>query len=89
VTLAVGSAPYQKTLVSSLLRAGMVRRVFDFGPWLDIHIQEPDGEGSLKRIKRFPVYRFGNRAAWAIWRRLPGLVRPRPPAALTCGSRIG
>lgn len=83
VTLAVGLAPYQKTLASSLLRAGVLRRVFDFSPWLDIYIQEPDGEGSLKRIKRFPAFKFTNRAAWAIWRRLPGPVRPRPPLELT------
>ncbi len=83
VTLAVGLAPYQRTLASSLLRAGMLRRVFDFSPWRDIHIQEPDGNGSLKRIKRFPVYKFSTRAAWGIWRRLPGWVRPRPPAGLT------
>lgn len=82
VTLAVGLAPYQKTLASSLLRAGMLRRVFDFSPWRDIYIQEPDGDGSLRRIKRFPAYKFSNRVAWAIWRRLPGRVRPRPPVAL-------
>jgi glycosyltransferase involved in cell wall biosynthesis len=83
VTLAVGVAPYQKTLASSLLRAGMLRRVFDYRPYLGIHIQEPDGDGSLKTIKQFPAYRFSARVVWAIWHRLPGTVRPRPPVALT------
>jgi glycosyltransferase involved in cell wall biosynthesis len=81
VTLAAGLAPYQRTLASSLLQAGMLRRLFDFSPWRDIHIQEPDGEGSLKRIKRFPAYKFSTRAAWWIWRHLPGRVRPQPPVA--------
>jgi alpha-maltose-1-phosphate synthase len=58
----------------------MLRRLFDFSPWFDVYIQEPDdGNGSLKRIKRFPAYRFSNRAVWAIWRRLPGRLRPGPP----------
>jgi glycosyltransferase involved in cell wall biosynthesis len=82
VILSVGLAPYQKTLASSLLRERMLRRMFDFSPWMDIHIQEPNGDGSLNRIKRFPTYKFINRAAWGIWRRLPASVRPRPPVGL-------
>jgi glycosyltransferase involved in cell wall biosynthesis len=80
VTLAVGAAPYQKTLASSLLRAGMLRRVFELGPHFEV--QEPDGDGSLKTITRFPVFRFSTRVVWAIWRRLPWRLRPRPPAGL-------
>jgi glycosyltransferase involved in cell wall biosynthesis len=82
VTLGVGAAPYQKTLACSLLRAGILRRLFDFSPWFDVHVQEPNANGSLEQIKRFPAYKFANRAAWAIWRRLPEPVRPRPPVAL-------
>jgi glycosyltransferase involved in cell wall biosynthesis len=77
VTLAVGLAPYQKTLASSLLRSGMLRRVFYQGLYLDV--QEPNDAGSLKTIRRFSGYRFSTRAVWAVWRRLPRSVRPRPP----------
>src|ERR1700748_939194 len=80
VALAVGLAPWQKTLASSLLRSEMLRRVFYHGVYLDI--QEPDSSGSLKRIKRFSGYRFSTRVVWAIWRRLPRSVRPRPPVTL-------
>jgi len=81
VTLAAGSPAYQKTLASSLLQAGMLRRLFDQGPYL--RIQEPDGNGSLRNIRKFRVYTFARRAAWAIWRRLPEPVRPVPPATIT------
>lgn len=77
----VGAAPYQKTLVSSLLRAGILRRVFDLGPYLGV--QEPDGHGSLKKIKQFPIYTITNRVAWGIWRRLPAVVRPQALVGLT------
>jgi glycosyltransferase involved in cell wall biosynthesis len=81
VTLAVGVPPYQKTLAESLLRAGMLRRVCDLGPYLEI--REPDGNGSLKAIKRFPAYRFSMRMSWAIWRRLlPKSIFPWPPSEL-------
>lgn len=77
ITLSVGLAPYQKTLVSSLERAGMLRRVFDLRS--GIEIKEPDEGGELKTIERFPSYQFSTRVVWAIWRRLPKMVRPRPP----------
>lgn len=81
VMLAVGTPPYQRALASSLLQAGMLRRVCDLGPYLDI--REPDGTGSLKTIKRFPAYRFSMRVSWAIWRRLlPKRVFPWPPSEL-------
>jgi glycosyltransferase involved in cell wall biosynthesis len=80
VTLAVGSAPYEKTLASSLLRAGMLRRVCDLGPCVEI--REPDGHGSLKTIRRFSALGFSTRAAWAIWRRLPKSAFPWPPIGL-------
>jgi starch synthase len=82
VVLAAASGPYQKTLGASLLKAGMLRRLFDFSPWLDIHIQEPDQDGHLQRIKRFPAYKFSMRVAWAVWRRLPMPIRPAPPVTL-------
>ena len=80
VTLAVGLAPYEKSLASSLLRAGMLRRVCDLGPYLEI--REPDGHGSLKTIRRFSTLGFSTRAVWAIWRRLPKSVFPWPPVGL-------
>ena len=80
MTLAVGMAPYQKTLASSLLREGMLRRVCDLGPYLDI--QEADGNGSLHSIKRFPVYGFLTRAIWSIWWRLLKRIFPQPPVVL-------
>jgi len=76
VTLGVGSAPYQKTFIASLLRAGMLRRVFGRGPKFDI--QDPF-DGELKVVQRYPVMAFADRVLWAIWRRLPQKVRPRPP----------
>lgn len=84
MTLAAGSAPYQKTLASSLLRAGMLRRVLDLGPYLGV--QEPDGNGSLKNIRQFPIYTFANRMAWGIWRRLPARVRPHALVGLTVSA---
>jgi alpha-maltose-1-phosphate synthase len=69
VTLAVGAAPWQKTLVASLLSAGMLRRFLSSGPYLEI--QDPSGNGSLQEIKRFPLNRVINRLLWGTWRRLP------------------
>ena len=76
VTLGVGSAPYQKTLVPSLLRAGMLRRVLGRGPGFDV--QDP-ADGALRVVKRHPVAAFADRALWAIWRRVPSSVRSGPP----------
>lgn len=69
VTLAVGTAPWQKTLAASLLSAGMLRRLLSSGP--NLEIQEPNGDGSLEEIKRFPLNHVVNRALWGTWRRLP------------------
>lgn len=87
VTLGVGSAPYQKTFIASLLRAGMLRRVFGRGPKFDI--QDPI-DGELKVIQRYPAMAFADRVLWAVWRRLPRKVRPGPPVMariLFCDQR--
>jgi glycosyltransferase involved in cell wall biosynthesis len=81
VTLAVGSAPWQKTLAESLLQAGMLRRVVGSGPYLEI--LEPNGRGSLEAIKRFPSYRAINRLLWGTWKRLPRKWRPPSPVMVT------
>lgn len=81
VTLAVGAAPYQKTLAASLLRAGMLRRFLSFGDYLEI--QDPNEEGVLEEIKRFPISRAVNRVAWGVWRRVPVGLRPASPVMLT------
>ena len=81
VTLAVGSAPWQKTLAVSLLRAGMLRRVIGAGPYLEI--LEPNGSGSLEVVKRFPFYRAVNRVLWGTWKRLPKKWRPPSPVMAT------
>ena len=81
VTLAVGTAPWQKTLAASLLAAGMLRRLLTSGPYLEI--QEPNGNGSLREIKRFPLNRIVNGVLWGAWRRLPKSLRPRSPVMVT------
>ena len=58
VTLGVGSAPYQKTFIPSLLNAGMLRRVFGSGPKFDI---QDAVDGELKVVQRYPVAAFGDR----------------------------
>jgi glycosyltransferase involved in cell wall biosynthesis len=77
VTLALGAAPYQKTLTAKLLSVGMLRQVLEFVPYLEI--QEPNGNGALERVSSFPAYTLSKRVVWGIWRRLPMSVRPRPP----------
>ena len=77
VTLALGAAPYQKTLAAKLSSAGMLRQALEFVPYLEI--QEPNGNGALERVKSFPAYTLLKRVVWGIWRRLPMSVRPRPP----------
>jgi glycosyltransferase involved in cell wall biosynthesis len=81
VTLAVGSAPWQKTLALSLLRAGMLRRVLGAGPYLEV--LDPNGSGSLDVVKRFPIYHVVNRVLWGTWKRLPRKWRPPSPVMLT------
>lgn len=81
VTLAVGEVSYQKTLVSSLLRAGMLRRLLTSGASLEI--EDPKGDGSLEEVKRFPAYRAINRLAWGVWRRLPSKWRLPSPVMMT------
>jgi alpha-maltose-1-phosphate synthase len=77
VTLGVGGAPYQKTLVRTLLREGMLRRKFSLGP--DLEIEDPGPHESLQVVKRFPVNRFVNRLSWAAWRRIPKRLHIQPP----------
>ncbi len=79
VTLALGQAPYQRNLPSSLLTAGMLRRMLDLGPCPEVWDAR---DGSLVLVKRFPSVAFANRMAWAIWRRLPQRIRPQPPVAI-------
>ena len=54
VTLALGAAPYQKTLTAKLLSAGMLRQVLEFVPYVEI--QEPNGTGALERIRSYPAF---------------------------------
>jgi len=84
VTLALGSTPYQKALVSSLLSAGMLRRTFTLGPYLEV--KDPGDDGSLQFVKRFRFHQLGNRLVWGIWRRLPRSAFPQPPIVLTTWS---
>src|SRR3974390_1226197 len=77
VALALGAAPYQKTLAAKLLSAGMLRQVLEFVPFLEVH--EPNGSGKLERARSFPAYTLLKRVVWGIWRRLPSGVQPRPP----------
>jgi glycosyltransferase involved in cell wall biosynthesis len=81
VTLAVGGAPYQKTLAASLLRAGMLRRFLSSSP--DLDIQDPNRDGSLEVIGRFPLNRVANRLVWGVWRRLPKRWRAPSPVMVT------
>jgi len=81
VTLAVGAAPWQKTLAASLLAAGMLRRLLTSNPYLEI--QDPNGNGSLQEIKRFPLNRIVNGVLWGAWRSLPKGWRPSSPVMVT------
>ena len=82
VTLAVGSAPWQKTLALSLLQARMLRRVLGSGPYLEV--LDPNGDGgSLEAVKRFPIYGAVNRVMWGTWKRLPRKWRPPSPVMAT------
>jgi starch synthase len=82
VTLALGSsAPYQKTLATRLLSAGMLRRVQV--PGLFLEIQDPAPDGSLQVIKTFPANKLLNRVMWGTWARWPEKIRPKPPVMVT------
>jgi glycosyltransferase involved in cell wall biosynthesis len=82
VTLALGSsAPYQRTLASSLLSAGLLRRVLV--PGLFLEVQEPGPDGALRLIKRFPANDLLNRVLWGTWARTPARIRPKPPMIIT------
>ena len=81
VALALGAAPYQKTLAKKLLSAGILRQVLEFVPYLEI--QEPSRNGILERVTSFPAYTLLKRGVWGIWRRLPVSVQPRPPVTST------
>jgi len=82
VTLGVGSAPYQQDLPNALLQAGMLERLFRFGPGLEVF--EPDGDHSLRLLHRYDSYRASNRVLWGIWNRLPGIGRRRHPIVASC-----
>ncbi|HEV2399478.1 MAG TPA: glycosyltransferase family 4 protein [Candidatus Sulfotelmatobacter sp.] len=74
VTLGVGSAPYQKTLIPSLMHAGMLRRVL--GPGFDV--KDPV-DGALQVVSQYPGFAFADRMLWGVWRRIPRKMRPGPP----------
>ncbi|HLY19310.1 MAG TPA: glycosyltransferase family 4 protein [Bryobacteraceae bacterium] len=69
VTLVVNAAAHSSGLAEALVRAGMARAIVRFMP--ELEILEPGPDGSLVVTRRLPVYRFGGRVLWAIWRRLP------------------
>jgi alpha-maltose-1-phosphate synthase len=77
VTLGVGSGPYQKTLAARLMQLGMLRRNFCSGSYIEI--QDPNPDGTLRLIKRFPLNYWVSRISWGLWRRVPKIVRPGPP----------
>lgn len=82
VTLALALRPYQRTLLSTLSSAGMLRRVLNLGP--ELEVRDPRPNGSLEVIKRFPMNKVVNRLLWGIWRRLPRESFRYPPIAATC-----
>lgn len=77
ITLGIGGAPYQKTLIASVQRMGMLRRVVGWGPYCEVKDPRPDG--SLQVIKRFPFNRLVNRVLWGTWSRLPAKLRGGRP----------
>ena len=81
VTLALGAAPYQKTLAAKLLSARMLRQVLEFVPYLEI--REPNERATLETVRSFPAYTLLKRVVWGMWRRLPAAVQPRPPVTAT------
>ena len=70
VTLCQAAASYQATLAIKLAQAGMLRRVFRFGP--ELQILEASENGHLKLVKQFPLYRALHRCLWTAWGVLPG-----------------
>ncbi|MGE5203999.1 MAG: glycosyltransferase family 4 protein [Chlamydiota bacterium] len=81
VTLFQAAASYQATLAIKLAQAGMLRRVFRFGP--ELQILEANVTGHLKLVKQFPFYRVLNRYLWAAWGLLPGRCGPQLPMVAT------
>src|ERR1051325_4955170 len=82
VTLSLARGPRHKNaLPAALLRQGMLRRLFRFGP--QVEILEPNGTGSLEVVRRFRSYGWANRLLWAAWRRLPGTRYSQLPAVAT------
>jgi glycosyltransferase involved in cell wall biosynthesis len=81
VALVGAAAPYQKTLATALLSAGVLRQLVSFAPVLSI--QEPDETGRLRVSKSFSGFSFARRIPWGLWRRVPGTLRPRPPVVGT------
>jgi glycosyltransferase involved in cell wall biosynthesis len=77
VTISVGESPYQARLPRLLQRHGMLQGVLDFGPKLQV--LQPDEDGALQPIRRFPAYSVANRVVWGAWRRLPGTGRSKLP----------
>src|SRR5260370_34494393 len=63
----------------------MLRRLLTSNPYLEI--QDPNGNGSLHEIKRFPLNRIFNGVLWGAWRRLPKGWRSRSPVMVTVVMR--
>lgn len=82
VTLCVASARYQKSLPTALLQHGMLHRVMRFGS--DLEVFEPDGHGSLKLLRRFPLYRSVDRLLYAGRKLLPGTGISQLTSVTTC-----
>lgn len=81
VTLVANYVSYQKRLPQTLLAAGMLRRLIVFGAAAEV--QDPDGAGNLRVVKRFPAYDLSRRVMWGTWRRLPGTGRSKLPIVAT------
>ena len=81
VTIALALRPYQRTLLSTLQSAGILRRFLNLGP--ELEVRDPLPDGTLGVIKRFPFNKSTNRVVWALWRRLPPKSFRHPPIAAT------
>lgn len=83
----MAEAPYQKTLSTSLMNAGMLNRLLRVTSDLNLEVLATGGD-SLKLIKRFPYFRPGARLLSAIWRRLPKEFQLRPAVPALASSRL-
>ena len=77
IALSVGGAPYQARLPQVLQQRGMLKRLFRFGPTLEV--LDPGAGTSLRNVRRFHEYRLANRFLWGGWRRFPGTRHSKLP----------